>query len=142
MNADLKVCCINVPKQKVKYNDWGTGVVVFRFILQNVICLYRRYLYIVMTGSLTTLIIIMVCFYLKHLVRLEKTTNSPGDNQKFGKIILDLKPFGTLNPKDLKKFGAFYFCLLIIHLHKLKIHIRPQNFVNHLGAIFINHLVI
>ena len=31
-----------------KYNnDW---VVVFRFILQNVICLYRRYLYIVMTG--------------------------------------------------------------------------------------------
>ena len=50
MNADLKVCCINVSKKKVKYNDWGTGVVVFRFILQNVICLYRRYLYIVMTG--------------------------------------------------------------------------------------------
>ena len=57
-------------------------------------------------------------------------------------FVLYLKPFWTLNPKDLKKFGAFYFCLLIIHLHKLKIHIRPQNFVNHLGAIFINHLVI
>ena len=30
--------------------DLGDCVVVFRFILQNVICLYRRYLYIVMTG--------------------------------------------------------------------------------------------
>ena len=60
--------------------DLGDCVVVFRFILQNVICLYRRYLYIVMTGSLTTLIIIiMVCQDLKHLVRLEKTTNSPGE---------------------------------------------------------------
>jgi len=52
------------------------------FILQNVICLYRRYLYIVMTLSVTTEIIDNnnnnnYGLFLPHkdLVRLEKTTN-------------------------------------------------------------------
>ena len=74
------------------------------------------------------------------LVRLEKTTNRRREVEIWTNVFYNFsKAFWILY---LKIYIRFYFCLLIIHLHKLKIHIRPQNFVNHLGAIFINHLVI